>query len=218
MSVHQIHDFLAGLAANNHKEWMDAHRAEYLEAKQHFESLVDQVIAQVSAFDKDLTGLRAKDCIFRINRDIRFSKNKEPYKTNFGASIMQGGRKSGHPGYYLHIKPGENFVGGGLYMPPAEELKKIRQEIDYNGDELMGILEDPSFKKAFPEQHGEQLKTAPKGYPKDHPHIEQLRYKSFIFLHRFTDSQARSADFLDQITGTIKVIKPVIDFLRRGLD
>ena len=171
-------DFLSDLAKHNKKEWMDDNKKRYNEAKGYVIELVAEVIAQASVFDKSLIGLEPKKTLFRINRDIRFSKNKDPYKTNFGAAIVDGGRKSGKPGYYLHIMPSENRIGGGLYQPDAAILQKVRQEIDYNGSKIRKIIDNKNFAKIYQEPYGgDKLKTAPKGYPKDHPDLDLLQLK-----------------------------------------
>ena len=128
--------FLKDLKKNNTKEWFDANRKIYESAKQNFEALVQTVITQHGEKDEEIIALKPKDCMFRINRDVRFSKDKSPYKTNFGAFINRGGKKSIYAGYYFHCEPGENFVGGGLWMPMPDALKKVRQEIDYCFDEF----------------------------------------------------------------------------------
>lgn len=213
-----MHAFLKGLAANNSKEWMDAHKADYQLARQNFIDLVHKAISTTSTFDAEIAGEDAKKCVFRLNRDVRFSANKDPYKTNFGGSITKGGRKSGNPGYYIHIMPGNNFVGGGLYQPMPDTLRKIRQEIDYNGPELRKIIDSSDFKSHFDQPYDDQVKTAPKGYAKDHEHIDLIRYKSFIYMRSFSDKEAQSPDFTDQIEGVFRAIKPYLDFFRKGLD
>ena len=218
MDVKQIHTFLKGLATNNNKPWMDDHKADYQLAKRNFIDLVQLSINSTAKFDSEVADEEAKKCVFRLNRDVRFSKNKDPYKTNFGGSITKEGRKSGNPGYYLHIMPGNNFAGGGLYRPVPENLKKIRQELDYNAPEMEKIIHSASFKKFFNDPYDDRVKTAPKGYPKDHPHIDLLRYKSFIYMRSFTDNEAQSPEFPKMVIDTYKAIKPYIDFLRRGLD
>lgn len=218
MDVKQMHTFLAGLAAHNTKEWMDAHKADYQTAKQNFIDLIQRVIDQTSTFDPEIASEEAKKCIFRLNRDVRFSNNKDPYKTNFGGSISKGGRKSGHPGYYVHIMPGNNFAGGGLYHPMPDVLKKIRQEIDYNGAELMKIITTSEFKEHFDVPYDDQVKSAPKGYAKDHEFIDLIKYKSFIYMQKFSDKEAQSAEFPDMIQEAFSAMKPYLDFLRRGLD
>ncbi|MCP4457082.1 MAG: DUF2461 domain-containing protein [Cytophagales bacterium] len=218
MDVQQIHKFLNGLTANNSKAWMDENKKDYQSAKSNFIDLVQNSINTAAKFDDEIVNEEAKKCVFRLNRDVRFSKNKDPYKTNFGGSICKGGRKTGNPGYYLHIMPGNNFAGGGLFQPQPDALKKICQEIDYNAPELVKIITSAKFKRHFNEPFDDKVKTAPKGYPKDHPHIDLLRYRSFIYTQQFTDKEAQSPDFPKMIVETFKVMKPYIDFLRRGLD
>lgn len=214
MDTDHILSFLSALKTNNNKEWMDAHRGEYLQAKVDFEALVNALLQNLQAIDPGLNGLTAKDCIFRINRDIRFSKDKSPYKHNFGASIAEGGKKSLNAGYYLHIQPGnESFVGGGLYMPPGEQLKKIRQEIDYNAPELFEIVTTKDFEQAYGRIQGEKLIRAPKGYDPDHPNIEFLKLKSYVALHKLTDDDIQSPQLIENLTHKCQVLKPFIDFL-----
>lgn len=193
---------------------MDANRGAYLQAKADFEALVNALLQNLQAIDPDLNGITAKDCTFRINRDIRFSKDKSPYKHNFGASIAEGGKKSLNAGYYLHIQPGnESFIGGGLYMPPGEQLKKIRQEIDYNAPELLKIVATKDFKQAYGKIQGEKLSRAPKGYEPSHPNIEFLKLKSYVALHTLTDDDIQSPQLLENLTHKCQVLKPFIDFL-----
>lgn len=218
MDVKQTHHFLAGLAANNTKEWMDAHKADYQTAREDFILLVKELIAGLQTIDPGIGNEDPKKCIFRLNRDVRFSTNKDPYKTHFGAYMAIGGRTTGQPGYYLHIQPGNNFCGGGLYHPEAEALKKVRQEIDYNAAEFVSIVESKEFTNHYPTAYDDRLKTAPKGYPKDHPHIDWLKYKSYAFTHTFTDAQAQSPDFVQQVLHSFRVLHPLVVFLRRGLD
>ena len=218
MDVKQIHTFLKGLAANNNRPWMDEHKADYQLAKGHFIELVQQSIDVASKFDSEVADEEAKKCVFRLNRDIRFSNNKTPYKTNFGGAICKGGRKTGNPGYYIHVMPGNNFAGGGLFSPQPDALKKIRQEIDYNAPELVKIIDSGKFKKHFSEPYDDKVKTAPKGYPKDHPHIDLLRYKSFVYMRQLTDKEAQSVEFPDMIVETYKAMKPYLDFFRKGLE
>ena len=214
MDTDHILSFLSALKTNNNKEWMDAHRGEYLQAKVDFEALVNALLQNLQAIDPGLNGLTAKDCIFRINRDIRFSKDKSPYKHNFGASIAEGGKKSLNAGYYLHIQPGnESFVGGGLYMPPGEQLKKIRQESDYNAPELFEIVTTKDFEQAYGRIQGEKLIRAPKGYDPDHPNIEFLKLKSYVALHKLKDDDIQSPQLIENLTHKCQVLKPFIDFL-----
>src|ERR1041384_4820638 len=149
--------FLKALKKNNNKEWFDKNKDKYLAAKENVENTVSDLIKTFSVFDKKLAGLNAKDCVFRIYRDVRFAKDKRPYKTNMGASINAGGKKAEVAGYYLHIEPNNSFIAGGRWMPESDHLKKIRQEIDYNGKVLRKILNDKTFKKYYGELDKEYL-------------------------------------------------------------
>lgn len=219
MDLQFTFDFLSDLAKHNTKEWMDDNKKRYQQAKENVIEVVSKVVEGASTFDPSLTDLDPRKTLFRINRDIRFSKNKDPYKTNFGAAIVQGGRKSGNLGYYLHIKPGENFVGGGLYQPSPEALSKVRQEIDYNGKELKSIIENKSFQSVYPEPYdGDRLKTAPKGYPKDHEHLELLQLKHYVYMRKVSDKEATSGSFVDLIVDSYQTLYPYNQFLSRALD
>src|SRR6185295_5339636 len=142
-------DFLKQVKKNNNREWFEKNKEKYLAAKANVDEFVDDAIKAFTSFDKSLAGLKAKDCVFRIYRDVRFTKNKSPYKTNMGASINPGGKKMEIAGFYLHIEPGKSFLAGGRWMPSPEHLKKIRQEIDYNSKTIHKILSDKNFKKQF---------------------------------------------------------------------
>ncbi len=207
--------FLSALKKNNNKDWFDKHKDEYLSAKENMELAVNEVIRAISVFDKSLSGLKGKDCVFRIYKDVRFSKDKTPYKTNMGASINANGKKAVEPGYYIHIEPGNSFIAGGMWMPPGEELKKIRQEIDYNPKPLKKTLSNPAFKKYFGGLAEEyKLKTSPKGYAKDHPEIELLRYNSFIVWSKIPDKIITSKSFVKEIAKGAKIMKPFLDYLK----
>ncbi|MGB0429860.1 MAG: DUF2461 domain-containing protein [Bacteroidia bacterium] len=201
-------NFLADLEQNNNKDWFDLNRKKYQKAKDNFVDFIDKVIEQLSVFDHHLAGLSAKDCLFRINRDIRFSKNKAPYKTNFGAYIAFGGRKSEYAGYFFHLKPGECFLGGGMYKPSTPVLRKIRQEIDYNASQIKEIINQKQFTKTFGSLKGEKLVTAPKGYPKDHPEIELLKFKSYFVMHALNESDLMSANAVEHCAELFKVVFP----------
>lgn len=219
MNTQNILNFLADLAQNNTREWMQDHKKAYQQAKKDFEALTSEIIDEVAAFDPNVEGLTAKDCVFRLNRDIRFSKDKSPYKLNFGASITKGGRKSHWAGYYLQIQPnGESFMAGGCYMPDAENLAKIRQEIDYNAEEFRKLLASEEFKKQFGTLTGEQVKTSPKGYKKDNPNIDLLCYKSFTMWHKVSDKQVLSKNYKKLIVSAFQAMKPINDFLNTAME
>lgn len=205
--------FLQELAENNNREWFHANKKQYDTIKASLEELVGELIVEVGKIE-DLGATKVKDCIFRINRDVRFSKDKSPYKQHLSAAIGAGGRKSGRIDYYLHIQPGgESMLGAGMWNPTPAQLAKYRQEIDYNAAELKGIIEQPEFKAYFPEVWGESMKTAPKGYDKEHPEIELLRRKQLFFMHKFTDKEVLSGNFVKLIVDGIVVLKPYCDFL-----
>jgi uncharacterized protein (TIGR02453 family) len=209
-----ILDFLKKLRENNNKEWMDQNRSWYQEAKGQFENLISRLLLQMTAFDESLRNVLPKTCIFRINRDIRFSNDKSPYKTNFGAFMAEEGRHTTLSGYYIHLQPdGESFLAGGLYMPAGEQLKKIRQEIDYNPSELKKIVDSPEFTGYFQTIQGEKLKKAPKGYPADHPNLEFLKLKSYLMMHKITDQQVTATDFSDYAVKVFAAMKPMNDYL-----
>jgi uncharacterized protein (TIGR02453 family) len=212
-------DFLKKLKQNNNKAWFDKNRPAYEISKKDFISFLETIIEKISSFDNSVKGLEAKNCIFRINRDIRFSNDKTPYKSNFGASISKGGKKSFYPGYYIHIEPGKSFLAGGIWMPPAPELNAIRQEIDYNTSDFKKIIKDKSFIKYFGGLDEEdKLKTAPKGYPKDHPEIDLLKYKSYIVVHYLKDQEVLSRSFEKHCIEVFKVLYPFDKFLRKAID
>lgn len=213
MENKEILDFLNGLKKNNVKEWMDQNKPTYQKCRKAVIEIVDNQIKEIAKWEPGLENLTAKDCIFRINRDIRFSKDKRPYKEHFGAFIAQGGRHTEFAGYYIHIEPKNTFIGGGIYMPPSEILKKIRQEIDYNATELHEIIGNKTFKETYGEIQGERLKTAPKGYPKDHSEIDLLRLKSFVVTHSFTDKEVMRDDFEERVTEIFDVLRPFNQFL-----
>lgn len=216
--MNEILLFLRQLAANNNKEWMDANRSQYQQARAVFQGLVADLLLQMVELEPEMGSLRPQDCIFRQNRDIRFSANKSPYKIHMAAYFAVGGKKSEGPGYYLHLQSGESFVGGGIYWPSAERLKKIRQEIDYSGQELEAIVDAPSFKKHFGEIEGEKLKTSPKGYSRDHPYIELLRMKSFIAGRPLSDQEISSPDLRTKVMESFRLLKPMNDFLTRAVE
>lgn len=213
--------FLKQLKKNNSKEWFDQNRGKYDEAKIDFLKFIGQVIEKHSLSDSSIADQEAKSCIYRINRDIRFSKNKTPYKTNLAASITVGGKKSKYAGYYFHMEPGSSFVGGGLWMPEANELKNIRQEIDYNQEEFESILQDKKFVRIYkhldttPEY---KLSRPPRGYDDTNPAIEHLKLKSFIAMAPIKDKEITDENFLHQITDALGTIQPLIKFLNRGID
>lgn len=212
-----IFNFLKDLSINNNKEWFAANKEFYNKAKIAFEDYINSTIALVHSIDPTIGHPHAKDCIFRIFRDVRFSKNKLPYKNNFGAYISHGGRKSPYAGYYIHIEPDNSFLGGGIYCPQPSELKIVRENILETPEEYKQIIEDPSFKKVFPEIWGEKLKTAPKGFSKTDPNIDLIRPKSYILLQQLSDDEIQDEKIEDTILSTFKLMKPYNDFLNHAI-
>lgn len=212
--------FLKKLKKNNNREWFEKNRLMYEAAKSDVEKNVGVVLAAAKQFDKRISGdLEARKCMFRIYRDVRFAKDKRPYKNNLGASFNPGSKNANLPGYYMHIEAGGAFLAGGIWQPPAPELAKIRQEIDYNLDEFKKIINDKSFRKYFGSlEQEDKLVTAPKGYPKDHPAIEFLKLKSFIAVAPLSDKELNSRQFTKTAITIFKAMLPLNQFIQRALD
>jgi uncharacterized protein (TIGR02453 family) len=213
--------FLKDLKKNNTKEWFDANRKIYEMAKADFLNLTEVVLKSIAAKDETLAHLEPKKCVFRINRDVRFSKDKSPYKTNMGMSISRGGKSAISAGYYFHFEPDACFIGGGIYMPMPDEVKKIRQEIDYNWDEFKKIIASKKFSSVF----GDVTKSAefslvrpPKGYEETNPAIDYIKLKSWIASASLQDEELTDKNLVKKIVTVFEVLKPLIDFLNRGID
>jgi uncharacterized protein (TIGR02453 family) len=214
--------FLKSLKKNNNKPWFDANKSKYLEVRNNFEEFVALLLQKMALFDEDLKELEYKNCVFRINRDVRFSKDKTPYKINFSASFNKGGKKSIYAGYYLHMQPGGNsFIGGGLWRPEPEQLKKVRQEIDYCFPEFKKIIEVPAFKKNYgglEKDQNQMLINIPKGYEKENPAADFLRMKSFVATKNIADDDLTNPKFMNQIVDSYKTLKPLLNFINRSFE
>ncbi len=212
--------FLKELDKNNNKLWFEKHRDQFELTKNDFQISMEELIKTVAVFDKSIAGLEAKKTTFRINRDVRFSKNKNPYKNNMGGYLNKDGKKGIGAGYYLHIQPGQSFAGGGIWMPEAAVLAKIRQEIDYNFDEWKKILNTQSFKKAFPTglNSSESLVRPPKGYDIGNPAMPFLKMKNFIVTKSFTEAEVLGKDFVTIVAKTFKAMNPMITFLNKAIE
>lgn len=219
MNFNLILSFLKALVKNNNRDWFEKNKAKYLQAKVNFEDFLEATHKELLKVDERLAGLNPRKLGFRIYRDVRFSKDKRPYKVNMGAGFSPGGKMMQEPGYYIHIEPGnKSFIAGGLYMPDSANLAKIRQEIDYNAKGFLKILNDKNFKEYCKGLDDfDKVKTAPKGYPKDHPQIDLLKNKSFISSHSFTDGQVSDKKFVKKVAEVCKAIKPLNDFLRESI-
>jgi uncharacterized protein (TIGR02453 family) len=212
--------FLKDLKKHNNKPWFEKNKALYLGAKEDVEDFVEKVIEGFGKKDVQIAALEPKNCTYRIYRDVRFSKDKTPYKTNMGAYLNKGGKKAPTAGYYIHFEPGRTMAGGGLWMPQAPELNKTRQEIDYSFAEWSGILQNRAFKKSFADGLDKEdlLSRPPKGYSDDNPAIEYLRLKSFIVTRQFTDAEVQQRSFLKEILKTFESMKDFVYFLNRSLE
>ena len=214
--------FLKDLKKNNTKEWFDKNRKIYEATKQDFADTIQFAIDKFGKKDENIALLKAKDCLFRINRDVRFSKNKAPYKTNMGASINKAGRKGMNAaGYYFHLEPGNSFVGGGLYMCEPEALKKVRQEIDYSFDEFKKIISNKKFALLYKDLDNSaemKLSRPPKGYDADNPAIEYIKLKSFIAMVPVTDAELTDKNLTKKITDAFEALQPLISFLNRAAE
>ena len=212
--------FLKELKKNNNKPWFEAHRKEYEAGKSDFAAFIQNVIDKHSKNDTTIKSIVAKDCMFRINRDVRFSKDKSPYKTNMGAYINRGGKKSVFAGYYFHCEPGQSFVGGGLWMPMPPELSKVRQEIDYNLDTFKKIVTSKKFKAVYKDLSHESeyvLSRVPKGYEPTNPAAEYLKMKSYVSMTSLKDSDLTSKELVKKTTTAFEALQPLIDFLNESL-
>lgn len=212
--------FLSDLKKNNNRDWFQANKDRYEKYKEDYQSVIESMIAEMSKYDDSLKTLTIKDCSYRINRDIRFSKDKTPYKTHMPVWLSAGKKNTNLAGYYLHVEKGSSFIAGGVYWPDAADLKKIRKEIAFFYEDLQKIISDKDFVRefgAFDRDENNSLKTAPKNYEKDHPAIEFLKLKCFTATHKIDDKELTAADFIPKITKKLALLKPLNDFLNRAL-
>ncbi|HEX8376560.1 MAG TPA: DUF2461 domain-containing protein [Pedobacter sp.] len=212
-------EFLSELAANNNREWFNSHKGDYEKSRENILDFTSHVITGLSKFDNTIPpDLNPKDCVMRIYRDIRFSNDKTPFKTNFGIAISANGKNFKGPGYYIHIQPGKCFVAGGSWHPETEELKCIRQEIDYNASELKDIVNHPGFKNVFGDLDREgALKTTPKGYSSDNENIEYLKLKSFTVTCNLKDKNLTEANAIKKVVSAFEILYPLVVFLRKAI-
>ncbi len=212
-----ILNFLKDLHKNNNREWFNANKTVYNKVRLEYEMFVELLIRRINRFDDDIAALAAKDAIYRIFRDIRFSNDKTPYKTHFGAYIAKGGRTGSYAGYYFHVEPQGSFLAGGIYMPSSDILRAIRTEIYENIEEFKEIINNSDFKKNFNSLWGEKLKSAPRGFPKDFPDIELLKYKHYIVARNLTDEEVQDKDLLENAIGIFKIILPLNRFINNTI-
>jgi uncharacterized protein (TIGR02453 family) len=209
--------FLAELEKNNNREWFDLNRARYKALNEPFQLFVGELIHQISQFDPQLKFLTPKDCTYRINRDIRFSNDKTPYKTYLSAAFGHLGKNGSTPAYYFELKNnGQIMIGGGWYMLDSAQLYKLRQAISEDAKPFLKILKNPEFKTTFGEMSGEKLKTTPKGFNPEDPQIELLRYKNYLAGRKLNVSDLTDEQIADEIILTFKTLYPFVDYLRQN--
>ncbi|HDZ40694.1 MAG TPA: DUF2461 domain-containing protein [Bacteroidetes bacterium] len=219
MDFKLILEFLIDLSFNNNRAWFKENNDVYQRAKSGFGQFIETLLPKIKQLDESIDVTTPAECIFRIFRDVRFSENKEPYKTNFGAFIAKGGRKGPHAGYYLHVEPDRSFIGGGIYMPESNMLRAIRTGIYENIDEFKGIINRDEFREYFPEIFGEKLKLPPKGFPKDFKDIDLLKHKHYAVAHNVENTFWTRSDILfNDLLDIFRVQYPFNSFLNRAVE
>ncbi len=209
----KVFEFLKNLDHHNNREWFTENKNLYTESQENIVVFLEDLIKSMSEFDPELGKIDAKKSLFRIYRDTRFSKDKTPYKTNFGASLGMG-KGSQKGGYYLHLEPGKSFIAGGIYMPESSVLRTLRKEISLYGQEFLNILNDKEFKRYFPElDQDDKLKKVPQGFEKEDPMAEHLKLKSFIAVYNLKDDEILSREAVKNLSRIFKAMKPLNDFL-----
>jgi uncharacterized protein (TIGR02453 family) len=212
--------FLSNLAENNNRDWFLANKSEYELAKQNIETFADELLLKLRGIDNSIAeNITGKKSVMRIYRDVRFSKDKTPYKNNFGIWFSTRGKNADCPGYFVQIQPGKSFLAGGYWMPQTEHLKAIRQEIDYNSSQLLSIIENKDFIDFFGGLSlADKLKTSPKGYPSDHEYVELLKLKSFTAARNFNDNEMMDITIMDELIKGFSLILPLTDFIKNAID
>jgi uncharacterized protein (TIGR02453 family) len=221
MALQDAFQFLEDLKNNNNKEWFYDHKKQYEVFKKEYHALITNLLEEMKKEDPSLKDLEVKNCTFRINRDIRFAKDKSPYKTNLGIWFSTRKNQKNAPGYYVHYEKGKSFIAGGLYCPETEEVKKIRKEIAFFYDDLDEILKDETFKNTFQALDREEqnvLKKAPKDYEPNHPAIEHLKLKSYTATFSIKEADFFDTNFAKKIAKKLLVLKPLNEFLNRALE
>ena len=212
--------FLKDIKKNNNRPWFEAHRLQFESAKADILLLVEKLIPRIATFDTPIANLAAKECVFRINRDVRFSKDKSPYKSNMACYFNKAGKKGNGAGYYLHLEPGKSFAGGGIWMPTPPDLARIRQEIDYGFDDWKKIIAGSAFKKQFPKgiDDTDILTRPPKGYDEHNPAIGLIKMKSFVVRRQFSDAEVQSSSFVKEVVKTFLAMHPLVAFINKAVD
>ena len=204
-------DFLKTLSKNNNREWFNKHKDEYIEAHDNIIAFADALLFEMNKHDKIET-LSGKESLFRIYKDVRFSKDKTPYNTHWNGAFKRATKKL-RGGYYFNIEPGNSALAGGFWGPETKDMKRIRQDIDLNYKDWEKLLANKTILKTFGKMVGDQVSSAPRSYSKDHPAIDLLRYKQFIFKHEFTDKEVLSSDFVYKVNDVFKRMRPFFDYM-----
>ena len=207
--------FLTDLSTNNNREWFNNHKGRYTTAHDNMIAFADELLAAMNTHDT-IENVSGKNSLHRIYKDVRFSKDKTPYNNHWGGSFKRATNKL-RGGYYFHIAPGHSFLGGGFWGPNPDDMRKIRQDIDYNYPDWQKLLHGKTLVDTFGKLTGEQLSSAPRGYAKDHPAIELLRYKQFLLRHPFTDEDVLSQNFVQQVNSVFKKMRPFLNFMSEVL-
>jgi len=211
-------NFIKELKENNNRDWFNAHKSTYLESLEIFRSFAGELISGISKYDPSIGNLDAKDSIFRIYKDVRFSKDKSPYKTHFGCWMARGGRKSTDAGYYFHLEPGKSFMAAGVWMPPKEQLNLIREEIMYHPEPYLQLVNSIEKKSRY-ERGGREdmLKKGPAGFPKDFIYMEEVKYKHYIWSRSYGDSDIQKTSFVHEVTDDFKGLYPLVSYLNQTM-
>lgn len=219
----EIIKFLQQLRANNNRDWFLAHKDEYLKAKEKFNAITEQLIMSISQFDPSVSGLTVKDCTYRINRDIRFSSDKSPYKTHFGAYVCRGGKKSGYAGYYFHIGaggegyPAAHMLAVGDYRYNPEALKILREDICYGKGDFENILKNEVSPLFSLDEEG-QLQRAPKGFPQDTPYLYYIRLKTFCLVYEPDNDFMLADNVVEKATELFRTTYPFVQYVNRAIE
>lgn len=209
------YQFLTQLKTNNNRDWFTENKSSYQKAHSNFAEFMDELIIEMKKIDI-IENESGKKSLFRIYNDVRFSKGKPPYKTHIGGSLSRATRWH-RGGYYIHFEPGNTFIGCGFWQPNSDDLRLIRNEFAHDSKPMRAILNDLEFKKVFGELKGDAVKTAPRGFEKDHPNIDLIRYKSFYFEHHFSDSEVFDENFVFEVTKTFLSVRPFFDYMSEVL-
>jgi uncharacterized protein (TIGR02453 family) len=203
----EVLQFLKELEKNNTRDWFTDHKPRFKKLESEVKLFFTALMERMKQHD-EIEKLK----MFRIYRDVRFSKDKSPYKSHLAGSFSRAGARL-RGGYYLHLKPGDSFVAAGFWEPNKEDLLRIRKELELDADEFRNVISNKKFKNSWGNLVGDEVKTAPKGFNKEHPNIDLIKKKQYIFVRKFTDKEVLSKEFLSLVDGTFKAIRPYFDLM-----